>query len=534
MRLQIHSFFSGSSLRRGIALLVIALSYVFAVVAGVTTTLTGAVVSATAIAALGLVISSYVSARVGPTAQPLLGGRAQKARRNYRMLALGSAAVLYSTLVGGVLVRNAGALWVCPTLVCSATSDLAILAMVHRGVAALAMLLIALLVWRTWRLFSQPVVRLAAGAALGLMLVQIVVGMTQVWLLHDSATSLAATRLAHLALGAGAWAALVIGVTAALRLPFPKQADKEQARQGAGEAHNVTDSSAVRRPLSVVRDYVSLTKPGVITLLIFTTFAAMFITPAGLPSFSLVFWTMLAGWLMPAGAHALNCYFDRDIDIRMGRTGRRPLPSNRIPAWHALVLGLSLMAVSFVLFVAFVNWAAALLAFAGFFYYVVIYTLWLKRSTMSNIVIGGAAGAFPPLIGWAAVTGGLTLPSLFLFLIIFYWTPPHFWALALIRQKDYANAGVPMLPVVAGDDETRRQIVLYSVQMIMLTLLLTPFGVLGLPYMVMALGLGGLFLRLAVRLYRVGTTAAAWSLYKFSLLYLFLLFVAMMVDRLLA
>ncbi len=216
----------------------------------------------------------------------------------------------------------------------------------------------------------------------------------------------------------------------------------------------------------------------------------------------------------------------------MGRTGRRPLPSNRIPAWHALVLGLTLAAVSFTLFVVFVNVAAALLAFAGFIYYVVIYTLWLKRSTMSNIVIGGAAGAFPPLIGWAAVTGGLTLPSLFLFLIIFYWTPPHFWALALIRQKDYANAGVPMLPVVAGDDETKRQIVLYSVQMIALTLLLTPFGMLGLPYLLMALVLGGQFLRLGVRLYRVGTTAAAWSLYKFSLLYLFLLFVAMMVDRL--
>ncbi len=294
MRLQINSFFSGSLLRQGIVLLIIALSYVFAVVAGVATTLTGAVVSGIAIASLGLVLSSYTSARIGPAAHAQLGGRTQKARRSYRMLALGSVLVLYGTLVGGVLVRNAGALWACPTLVCASTSDLAVLAMVHRGVAALAVLLIALLAWRTWRLFSQPAVRMAAGAALGLMLVQTLVGMTQIWLLHNSTTTLGAMRLAHLALGAGAWAALVIAVTAALRLPFPRE-QKSATQRVPGR-----EQSAARNWSSVVKDYVSLTKPGVITLLIFTTFAAMFITPAGMPSFSLVFWTMLAGWLMPA------------------------------------------------------------------------------------------------------------------------------------------------------------------------------------------------------------------------------------------
>jgi protoheme IX farnesyltransferase len=171
------------------------------------------------------------------------------------------------------------------------------------------------------------------------------------------------------------------------------------------------------------------------------------------------------------------------------------------------------------------------LALAGFVYYVGIYTLWLKRRSPSNIVIGGGAGAFPPLVGWAAVTGGLTLSSLFLFAIIFYWTPPHFWALALIRQKDYANAGVPMLPVVAGEDETRRQIVLYTIQMVSLSLLLTPLHIMGLPYLLMALALGAIFTRYALRLRREGTTGAAWRLYKFSLLYLALLFGAMVADR---
>jgi protoheme IX farnesyltransferase len=274
-----------------------------------------------------------------------------------------------------------------------------------------------------------------------------------------------------------------------------------------------------------------LTKPGVISLLILTTLAAMFITPAGAPSLELIFWTMLGGWMMPAGAHALNCYFDRDIDLKMGRTGRRPLPSNRIPAWHALVLGVSLAVVAFAILAVFVNLVTALLALAGFFYYVVIYTLWLKRNSPSNIVIGGGAGAIPPLVGWAAVTGNLTLAPLLLFAIIFYWTPPHFWALALIRQKDYANAGVPMLPVVAGDDETKRQIVLYTLQMVVLSLLLTPLQMMGVPYLVMAVALGAIFTYYAVQLWRKGTTGSAWGLYKFSLLYLALLFVAMVLDR---
>lgn len=280
-----------------------------------------------------------------------------------------------------------------------------------------------------------------------------------------------------------------------------------------------------------VKDYVSLTKPGVISLLILTTITSMYITPAGAPSLALVIWTAVGGWLMAAASHSYNCYLDRDIDVLMGRTGRRPIPSGRIPGWHAIVLGTILMLLASAILVVAVNWVAAALAFAGLVYYVLIYTMWLKRTSFNNIVIGGGAGAFPPLVGWAAVTGSLTLPSLFLFAIIFYWTPPHFWALALIRQKDYARAGVPMLPVVAGDDETKRQIVLYTLLMFVVTILPTPLQMLGNAYLVMATGLGLIFTYYAVQLYRQGTTASAWGLYRFSLLYLALLFGAMVIDR---
>jgi protoheme IX farnesyltransferase len=269
----------------------------------------------------------------------------------------------------------------------------------------------------------------------------------------------------------------------------------------------------------------------VITLLILTTLAGMLITPAGLPPAALIFWTLLGGWLMASGAHAINCYLDRDIDRLMGRTSRRPLPSQRIPAWHALALGIVLGTLAFAILAIFVNLLAAALALAGLLYYVFVYTLWLKRTSMHNIVIGGGAGAFPPLVGWAAATGGLTLPAVFLFAIVFYWTPPHFWALALIRERDYARAGVPMLPVVAGDAETRWQILLYTLLMFMLTLMLTPLQIMGLPYLGMALALGALFLRYVVRLLHDGTPGAAWGLYRFSLIYLALLFAAMVLDR---
>lgn len=234
---------------------------------------------------------------------------------------------------------------------------------------------------------------------------------------------------------------------------------------------------------------------------------------------------------MASGSHAINCYLDKDIDINMGRTSRRPIPSGRIPAWHALAIGIALGVIAFAILAIFVNMLAALLALAGFLYYVVIYTIWLKRTSKHNIVIGGGAGAFPPLVGWAAATGSLAPEALLLWLIVFFWTPPHFWALALIREKDYARAGVPMLPVVDGDTETRRQIVLYTIYMLALTALPPLLGMLGWFYLLMAVIFGGVFLHYALKLRRDGTTTTAWTLYKYSLLYLALLFVAMVVDR---
>jgi protoheme IX farnesyltransferase len=474
--------------------------------------------------------------RLGPAPAARLGGRAQVARRRLRVLSFGVLGVVYITLVAGALVTNQGGLWSCLALpVClvpgqppaGASESFAAIAMAHRVLAALAALLVVGLSIQTLRARGEPALRHAAGWSIGLMLAQVLVGLAQVLLARagDSA-GLTALRVGHLAVGAGAWAALVVQVALALRLPFRPIADDRRPTTAA-----LPQSAAAGQWSVVMKDYISLTKPGVISLLILTTVASMYLTPAGAPSLALVFWTFVGGWLMASGAHSVNCWADQDIDINMGRTSRRPIPSGRIPAWHALALGITLGVVAFGILVTFVNLAAALLSLAGYLYYVFIYTRWLKRTTPSNIVIGGGAGAFPPLVGWAAATGGLTLPALFLFAIIFYWTPPHFWALALIREKDYARANVPMLPVVAGSAETKRQILLYTILMLALTIMPTPLQMFGIPYLLMAIVLGAIFLRYVIRLLRVDTTAAAWGLYKFSLLYLALLFVAMVLDR---
>src|ERR1041384_5470589 len=221
----------------------------------------------------------------------------------------------------------------------------------------------------------------------------------------------------------------------------------------------------------MLRDLIALTKPRVISLLLLTTVAPMFLTDRGLPSPGLVGWVVLAGYLMAGGANAINMWFDRDIDGEMGRTSQRPLPAGRLPAGAALLFGIGLGAVSLVLFRRFVNPLAGWLALAGLLFYVLVYTMWLKRSTAQNIVIGGAAGAFPPLVGWAAMTGSISLGALYLFAIIFYWTPPPFWALALNKQRDYGAAGVPMTPNVHVVHETKRQMVLYTLMMIPLTIM---------------------------------------------------------------
>jgi protoheme IX farnesyltransferase len=284
--------------------------------------------------------------------------------------------------------------------------------------------------------------------------------------------------------------------------------------------------------MSLLRDLITLTKPRVVSLLLLTTVAAMFLTDRGVPPPGLVGWVLLAGYLMAGGANAINMWFDRDIDRAMTRTRERPVPAGRMPPLAALLFGITLGAVAFALFRRFVNPLAAWLALGGLLFYVFVYTMWLKRATAQNIVIGGAAGAIPPLVGWAAMTGSLDTAALYLFAIIFYWTPPHFWALALIKQQEYTRAGVPMMPVVRGAHRTKVQMLVYTLLLLPLTLLPTLAGTQGLAYAVAALLLGGRLLWYCLRLLRErSTTPTAWRMYRFSLLYLALLFVAMGIDK---
>jgi heme o synthase len=278
----------------------------------------------------------------------------------------------------------------------------------------------------------------------------------------------------------------------------------------------------------VVGDYVELTKPRVQSLLLFTTVTTMLV--AGSPSLRLVLLTCLGGYLSAGGAGAVNHAFDRDIDARMARTADRPVPSGRVSARAATIFGCVLAALSVVELSVWVNPLSAALALCGFLGYVFVYTVWLKRRTPQNIVIGGAAGAVPPLVGWAAATGGLDGMAVYLFAIVFFWTPPHFWALSLLMKGEYERVGVPMLPVVRGEVETRRQILLYTVLLYAVTQLPFCAGGLGTIYLVASLALGGLFIGGAWLLTRRADRRTALRLYLFSLAYLALLFGAMVAD----
>ena len=281
---------------------------------------------------------------------------------------------------------------------------------------------------------------------------------------------------------------------------------------------------------SLARDMIALTKPRIISLLLLTTVAPMFV--AGSPTWLTVIIVLIGGYLMAGGANAVNMYLDRDIDTQMSRTRLRPIPSGRMGPRAVLAFGIALATAATYILARFTNVLTAILALAGFYFYVFVYTRWLKRTTPQNIVIGGAAGAFPPLVGWAAMTGSIDLTAVYLFLIVFFWTPPHFWALALLKQRDYGRAGVPMAPLVWGERETMHQMLWYNVILIALTLLPFTFGAFGLIYFVAALILGATLL---IGILRIMTTPEwtkpAWQVYKFSLLYLALLFIAMVIDR---
>ncbi len=280
-----------------------------------------------------------------------------------------------------------------------------------------------------------------------------------------------------------------------------------------------------------VRSYLELTKVRIVLLLIFTTVTAMFIAADGVPAIEIVLPAVVGGALSAAGASVMNQFLDRDLDAKMTRTSRRPIPAGRIAPINALLFGLTLLVWSTLILGYFVNWLTALLALGGAIYYVVIYTMMLKRNTAINIVIGGGAGAMPVLVGWAAVTGTLNFEAFLLFCIIFFWTPPHSWALALLVNTDYARAGVPMMPVARGEATTRRQIVMYTV--VLLGVSIIPFftDTLGAVYLLTALALGGGLLWWAVELLKRKDGATAKRTYKYSTAYLAFLFLAMILDR---
>jgi heme o synthase len=288
------------------------------------------------------------------------------------------------------------------------------------------------------------------------------------------------------------------------------------------------DQSRVATARQLLSDYFELTKPKVQSLLLLTTVTTMEV--AGNPPAPRVLLTCIGGYLAAGGAGAVNHYYDRDIDAQMKRTATRPIPAGRVSPRAALIYGCVLAAASFILMSLTINVLAASLAFSGFVGYVGLYTMVLKRRTPQNIVIGGAAGAVPPLVAWAATTGSVSWMAVYLFAIVFYWTPPHFWALSLLMKDEYAKVGVPMMPVVQGEHETRRQIVLYSGLLYAITQLPFCAGKLGVPYMIASMVLGFVFIGGAVRLYRRADRRSALQLYLYSLAYLALLFAAMVID----
>jgi heme o synthase len=404
----------------------------------------------------------------------------------------------------------------------------------HRFVAAVVALIVLAAAVATWRAArrgapgGQALLGLV-GTAAAVYAMQVIVGAAQIW------TQLAPWAVAlHLSLGAAIWgllaAAVFVAFFEARRVTgSTSRGDPERAAgDTSGSAHGPGKAPAGLRDR--VGAYVALTKPRIIELLLVTTLPAMVLAARGIPPLELVFWVLVGGTLAAGAANAINCYFDRDIDELMSRTRRRPLPAHTVQPENALVFGLALAVVAFGVMVWFTNLVAAFLTLIAMAFYVVVYTLALKRSTPQNIVLGGAAGALPPVIGWAAVSGDITLPALLLFAIVFYWTPPHFWALSLRLRRDYEAARVPMLPVTHGVPETTRQIALYSVLMVALTLVFFAAAQMGLVFLAGAVLLGGLFLIQAFAMWREGTDRRAVRLYRYSITYLAALFGLVALD----
>ena len=451
-------------------------------------------------------------------------GRRQGPTRGFVRLAAWTAGVTFGALVLGTYVRATGSGlafrdWplmdgrLVPALGGAATSMF-----LHRVVAAVSVLLVLYTFIRAWSRPRNPGLSALAAVLLALMVTQVLVGAANVWsLLRPAAVT------AHVAVSAAIWATLV-----ALWVAARREAERSPLEGGLGaDVRSNGKRSSLRQTTAA---YFQLTKPRIIVLLLITTVPAMMLAERGLPSIWLVLATLVGGSIAAGSANAINCYLDRDIDEVMRRTRRRPLPAHQITPDHALAFGYVLGAISFLFLAIAVNVLSASLALSAIAFYVFVYTMWLKRTSVQNIVIGGAAGAAPALVGWAAVTGTVGLPAWILFAIVFVWTPPHFWALAMRYSGDYAAAGIPMLPVVRGPEETRRQILLYSLALFGASLLLVPVAGMGPVYLGTSVVLGGWFVWRALLLWRGTSPAESMRLFRFSIIYLGLLFAAVAVD----
>ena len=447
----------------------------------------------------------------------------------FALLATGAALAIGAVIVTGGYVTGAGAGLACKGWpLCNGEwlplgERMTELAAFHRFATAAAAVLVAALVWRVWTAHRHAsVLLMTTMTAAVLFVIEVMVGAGNAWMALNSGV-----RVTHAMLAAGVWCALVLTALKAFQMV---ERPVEETK-----AHDVSDQLACAGPFGLVRDtvaaYVGLTKPRIIELLLITTVPAMILAEQGLPSLWLIVATVIGGSLTAGGANAINCYIDRDIDKLMKRTKRRSLARERILPERALAFGIVIGLAGFVELAVFANLLSALLATSAILFYVFIYTKWLKRSTDQNIVIGGAAGAIPPLVGWAAVTGRVDAAAWILFAIIFLWTPPHFWALALRYRADYAAAGVPMLPVVRGDAATRRQILIYTVVLVAFSPLLALTDAAGIVYLGCAGLVGAWFLWGAWRVYHTPDTYPAMKLFHISITYLTVLFGGMVIDQ---
>jgi protoheme IX farnesyltransferase len=480
---------------------------------------------ATALAILAVVMTIAV-----------LSSKAERSRelpaktRRFAQLAITNALLVYILMLFGSYVTGSGAALACPGWpLCTPASwavntHLADINILHRvyavfvGLVTLWTMIAALRRWRVAR--GQAVVGLVGGV---LFVWQAIVGGLIVLLKEP-----AFVAGLHLALATAVWGTLVLLAGLAVRQLRAAPAGEEIEQMELAEVEARKEMSVVRQTIA---NYVDLMKPHVTVLLLGVTAAAMSVATQGLPPLGLLIPTLVGGAMAAGSANCINCYIDRDIDSIMGRTQRRSLPSKRVEPQQALVFGIIWGVASVIVLYAFVNLLSAVLAFSAILFYVFVYTLGLKRTTTQNIVIGGAAGAVPVLVGWAAVTNSLSLSAVWMFAIIFFWTPPHFWALSLLIQKDYEKAGIPMLPVVKGEAETRRQILLYSVFLLALTLAMFVLGMMGYLYLVGAGLLGAGLVYLAVRLWRERSKKLARTLFWYSNMYLAAIFAIMVVDR---